>query len=755
MITFLFPGQGSQQKGMGQGLFDLREYTSVEAEVDRTVGYSMRKLCLEDTDGRLKQTQYTQPCLYVVNALHYYKALSQGMRPAFLAGHSLGEYNALWVAGVFDFLTGLRLVKKRGELMAQAQNGGMTAVAGLDASAIEKIIAAAGLTSIDIANFNSPSQVVISGPTEDIKRLGPMLEKAGAKMVMPLPVSAAFHSRYMSDAAREFSDFIAQHSFEAPKLPVVANATGEKYPMDGTAQSVASLLVRQITNPVLWTQSVRSLMDQGSTDFREMGPGNVLTRLLQQIQQTPQIRSDLNGSSRISAITAESLGSIEFKKDYGLRYAYVAGAMYKGIASKELVVAMGKAGMIGFFGSGGLDLTEIEAAIRFIKKELASGQPYGMNLLCNPERPDIEEQTVDLFLKSGVRYVEAAAFARITPSLVRWRLKGLKRNPDGKIERPQRTLAKVSRPEVAAAFMQPAPEAIIKALLAAGKITPTEADLGRSIPIADEICVEADSAGHTDQGVAYALTPAIMVLRDEMMLKYRYDKLIKIGAAGGIGTPHAAAAALIMGADFVLTGSINQCTVEAGTSAAAKDVLERLNAQDTDYAPAGDMFEIGARIQVASKGLFFPARANKLYELYKQYNSIEEIDEKTRQQIQERYFKRSFEDVWNETRSYYLRAYPGKLADIEKNSKQKMALIFRWYFVHSARLAMHGSDDQKVDYQIHCGPAMGAFNQWVKGSDLQSWRNRHVAEIGLKIMKGAAEMLSNRFESMRTDRPAA
>jgi trans-AT polyketide synthase/acyltransferase/oxidoreductase domain-containing protein len=176
--------------------------------------------------------------------------------------------------------------------------------------------------------------------------------------------------------------------------------------------------------------------------------------------------------------------------------------------------------------------------------------------------------------------------------------------------------------------------------------------------------------------------------------------------------------------------------------------------QDTAYAPAGDMFEIGARVQVAKRGLFFPARANKLYELYQRYNSLDEIDPKTRQQIQERYFKRSFEAVWDETRAYYARVYPSKLAEIEKSPKQRMSLIFRWYFVHSTRLAMSGSDEQKVDYQIHCGPAMGAFNQWVKGTELQSWKNRHVADIGLRIMRGAADILNKQLLAMVRDAPA-
>ena len=445
-------------------------------------------------------------------------------------------------------------------------------------------------------------------------------------------------------------------------------------------------------------------------------------------------------------IHPENLGNAQFKHVYGLRYAYLAGAMYKAIASIDLVVKLGKSNLMGYFGTGGLRLDKIEAAIDAIQNQLSSTQPYGMNLLCNLIKPDLEDETVALFLKKGIRNVEAAAYLQLTPSVVWFRLKGAKRI-DNKIDVPHRILAKVSRPEVATAFMSPAPREMIQQLLQQGKISAAEADCSQHIPIAHDICVESDSGGHTDQATALALIPAMQCLRHELQLKYAYTEAIYLGAAGGLGTPEALAAAFIMGADFVMTGSINQCSVEAGTSDAVKDILQGINIQDTTYAPAGDMFELGARVQVVRKGVLFPARANRLYELYKQHAGLDEIDEKITTQIQEKYFKKSFELVWAETKAYYLTEKPDEIEKAERQPRHKMALIFRWYFVHTTRLAMRG-EASVLDYQIHCGPALGAFNQSVKGTPLEDWRNRHVDEMAEKLMQETAQLLTQRYQQM-------
>ncbi|MCI4180585.1 2-nitropropane dioxygenase, partial [Dickeya dianthicola] len=248
------------------------------------------------------------------------------------------------------------------------------------------------------------------------------------------------------------------------------------------------------------------------------------------------------GSRQGPLVQAEQLGSTAFRQDYGIKYAYVSGAMYQGIASRKLVVAMARAGMMSFFGSGGVSLGVLEDAILGIQSDL-SGESFGMNLLADYDFPAKEMQRVELFLTHGVRFIEAAAYIAITPALVRYRLSGVHRGDDQRIIIPNTLMAKVSRPEVADVFAHPAPPELVAGLCQQGLITEQEAELAPLVPMAQDICVESDSAGHTDQGNAYVLFPAISRLCRDVSARQRYQKPIRVGAAGGIGTPEAVMAA--------------------------------------------------------------------------------------------------------------------------------------------------------------------------------------------------------------------
>jgi trans-AT polyketide synthase/acyltransferase/oxidoreductase domain-containing protein len=759
MKSYVFPGQGSQKKGMGQDLF--ARFPEQVAKADAILGYSIRELCESDPDQRLNLTQYTQPALYVVSVLSYLGKLAEtGAKPDFLAGHSLGEYAALCAGGAFDFETGLRLVKKRGELMGQAAGGGMAAVISGGAEQIKQVLAAHRLDRIDIANYNAPSQHVLSGDKAQLDEAKPLLEAFAGGRFIPLNVSAAFHSRFMADAKRQFAAFLEGFEFAPLRIPVIANVTARPH----RDAEIKRNLADQIDGSVQWTDTVRYLLAQGDMAIEEVGPGAVLTNLVQKIRAeagplrlaeapapvaAPPLAAGAETPGGYPVITLRSLGSAAFKRNYRVAHPYVAGAMYRGIASAPLVIRMAQAGLLSFFGTGGLARAEIETAIRAIQAALEPGQPYGMNLLHNVQEPDREDEAVDLYLKHGIENIEASAYMQtLSPAVVRFRVAGLAKDGQGRVEARHRVIAKISRPEVAAAFLAPPPEKILHKLLSAGRITTEQAEWARTLPVASDLCVEADSGGHTDRGVLTAILPAILSLRDATQRQYRYPEPVRVGAAGGIGTPDSAAAAFVLGADFITTGSINQCTVEAGTSAAVKDMLQAMNVQDTDYAPAGDMFELGAKVQVLKRGVFFPARANKLHELYQRHQSLDEIDDKTRQQLEQKYFKRRFEDIYEEAKRYFAARQPQEIAKAEQSPKHKMALVFRWYFSYSNQLALTGNTDGKVDYQIHTGPALGAFNQWVKGTALESWQNRHVDEIAMRLLNETVELLNRRFRDL-------
>jgi trans-AT polyketide synthase/acyltransferase/oxidoreductase domain-containing protein len=278
--AYVFPGQGSQVKGMGADLFD--EFSEYTEEANETLEYSIKEICLEDPENKLGITKYTQPALFVVNALSYLKKKKESKRlPDYMLGHSLGEYNALLAAGVFDFKTGLQLVKLRGELMYQARYGGMAAVIGLSQQQVKAIIRENDFYDLDIANLNTPSQIVIAGSNESIAAAQPVFEERGAKRYVTLAVSGAFHSRYMTSAANEFTKYLKSQVFKVPKIPIISNYTARPYGIFETVENLSN----QINHEVRWVESIEYLLDKGVVRFEQIGPGMVSIGMVKSIQR--------------------------------------------------------------------------------------------------------------------------------------------------------------------------------------------------------------------------------------------------------------------------------------------------------------------------------------------------------------------------------------------------------------------------------------------------------------------------------------
>ncbi|MFI7099308.1 PfaD family polyunsaturated fatty acid/polyketide biosynthesis protein [Streptomyces sp. NPDC050161] len=453
----------------------------------------------------------------------------------------------------------------------------------------------------------------------------------------------------------------------------------------------------------------------------------------------------------VGPLPPDRLGSAAFRDHHGVRAAYMAGAMAGGIAGTELVTAMARAGYLAAFGSAGLPGPRLDEALRTLAHRLGDA-PYACNLIHSPMAPHAERACVDLCLRHGVRCVEASAFLTLTPDLVRYRASGLRPGPAGGVLVHHRVIAKVSRPQVAELFLRPAPEPLLTELVARREITAEQARLARAVPMADDLTVEADSGGHTDRRPLTVLLPAITRLRDRIARETSAHRPprppVRVGAAGSLGTPHAVAAAFALGADYVVTGSVNQAAVEAATSPAVKSLLADAGLADCTMAPAADMFEQGITVQVLNRGTLFPGRAGRLYRLYRDYGSLEELPAKERRSLEERIFGRPLDEVWADTRDYLAAHHADRLPRAERDAKHRMALTFRWYLAMASRWAVAGDTARSGDWQIWCGPAMGAFNAWAAGSTLEPVENRHVTAIAEHLLRGAAHL--TRVHHLRT-----
>ncbi|MGR3221233.1 MAG: PfaD family polyunsaturated fatty acid/polyketide biosynthesis protein [Candidatus Anammoxibacter sp.] len=454
-------------------------------------------------------------------------------------------------------------------------------------------------------------------------------------------------------------------------------------------------------------------------------------------EEAPFEKDALPLAGYVPAVRMENLGDNSFCKTHELQYPLVAGAMANGICSTDIVEAMGKSGMLAFFGAAGLSIEKIESAIDRLE-QCSVNFPFGFNLIHSPGEPDHEAAVVDLYLRRKVRLVEASAFLGLTLPVVKYRVSDIYRDKQGNIVTPNRVVAKISRIEVASKFFAPPPDSFLQELVANGTITHDQAELAGHIPMAQDITAESDSGGHTDNRPAVTLLPTLLVFKDKMQAEHGYKQQLRVGAAGGVATPAAVSAMFSMGAAYVVTGTVNQSCVEAGTSDVVREMLAGTKQADVAMAPAADMFEMGVKVQVLKRGTMFAMRAAKLYEFYCKYENLDAIPANERSFLEKNIFCDSLNNIWDQTCAYFTNNDPSQIARAEKDSKHKMAPVFRWYLGQSSLWANSGEPSRKIDYQIWCGPSMGAFNEWVRGSFLEDLQKRKVVTVSLNLLYGAA-----------------
>jgi malonyl CoA-acyl carrier protein transacylase len=277
----MFPGQGVQRVGMGHELFD--DFADLEAAASDMLGYSMRRLCLEDPHHQLNDTRYTQSAVYVVNALAYRRWRATAPEPDLALGHSLGEYNALEAAGAIGFLDGLRLVHSRARITSQIR-GGMTAVLGLLEGKVRRVLTSGHHDDVEIANINAPTQFVLAGPDASLGPAEAALTAAGAFDIRRLAVGGPFHSSHMATVAAEFAAVAAGTSIKPATFPVIANRTARPHRVD----RIARTLVEHVHHPVLWHESLMWIIEQDPlAEFVEIGDAGILTRMVRRLRPRP------------------------------------------------------------------------------------------------------------------------------------------------------------------------------------------------------------------------------------------------------------------------------------------------------------------------------------------------------------------------------------------------------------------------------------------------------------------------------------
>jgi trans-AT polyketide synthase/acyltransferase/oxidoreductase domain-containing protein len=764
MKAWMFAGQGSQQRGAGAQLFT--RFPALVEEADDLLGFSLRKLCMEGDAASLADTRVTQPLVFVTNALAAQARIEDGEQmPQVALGHSLGEYNALLLAGCFDFGAGLKLVQRRAQCFHQIIGGTMAAVVGVPPCDVTRALANAAISGVEIANYNTPTQVVLAGPRALVDECERPLQAAGARLFVRLKVGGPFHSSYMVPARDAFAEYLQTFSFRPPSLTVVANFTARPY----EREKLAATLLAQICSPVRWAESIAGLIERLDPEFVEIGYSGVLTRLLEAIRaerpngasrelatagpvtmlklkrHTTEPRSEVprspepplgrNGSSPPCV-----LGSSAFRADYSVRLAYLVNAPLSVRASQAVVARAARAGLLAVLGTAGDSPQEVAQCVAALSREIGPTALYAAELRASGDDRDAEQLLLDGFARSGVRVLYVTGETAPTPALVRYRATGLAAAARGDDAARRRLIVRVSRPDVASRFLIPPDAELLRQLVQSGQLSAEDAAQAAVRSVADDLVVGPQPSDPRAPS-AFALVPAIRRVQRALRASQHLENQARIGATGGLGTPETVAAAFVVGADFVETTSLNSCTAEAPLSEGMKDLLSELRVEDFELAPALDGFELGHQVEVAGKDTLFPSRARYLYELYRSHHSIDELDQRVRRVLERSYFGRSLAEVTHDVRARLATSDPRALAEATRDPRRQLGLVLRRYLEEADLHAQSGRTDSRLNWLVRSDAELGAFNTFAPTVGLGAWRNRHVDVVADCLMEHAANVM--------------
>lgn len=453
----------------------------------------------------------------------------------------------------------------------------------------------------------------------------------------------------------------------------------------------------------------------------------------------------------IPPVPPGTLGASTFRERHGLRAAYVAGPIAYGVTGPAFVSALARSHLLGFYGTGGLDPDSVIEGLATLAAE-AGGAPAGVALPAHSDDRRMAELVLVQSRLLDLRRVLAWATAPPSPDLVRFRASGLRRMPDGRVMVRNRLFVQVNNPDAAEPWMRPPPGEILDVLVGRGQITVPEAALARRLPVAEDVIAESPPGARAERWPLFALLPSLQRLRARLAEEEGYGGrgvTVHLGAAGELGDPATVHAAFHLGADFVVTGTINQTTVEAATSLRAKELLAEASVSDCRGAPGADRFEVGGRVQVLSRGTRFAQQAERLYDLYRRYPSLADIPADERAQVEKSVFHRPLGELWDELLADLRERRPEEAELALEDARHQMALIFKWYLDRSARWAVSGTPGRRRDYQIWCSPAMGLFNDWVSGTWLQPLVARRAVAVADALLRGAAVLARVRLAGDR------